>query len=202
MIERIGIDIDGVIRDIHSQLLYIYKMEYPDKIVKPIEEWTTWNICKYFPTSEKDFKEFWFKTSAYDIYLSAKQINHSSFALLKLIKNVNVSLISAQPNINTCYFTSTWLANNSILFDELHYTQEKGSIPCDIYIDDSIDQYNKITNYHSNHRIRQPIFILINKPWNQDKSGSFIRCENLLQASEYIMNNFKLNRDIEYDFKQ
>ena len=55
---KFGIDVDGVIRDVHEEIVKVYKQVYPDHSVTPVKDWYQWDISIFFPIGKGLYKFF------------------------------------------------------------------------------------------------------------------------------------------------
>lgn len=190
---RIGIDIDGTIRDIYSPLKSLAEELYNLKS-EPIYKWTNykiWNHFFYFKkgfttwTSEREneFKQFWFNSRQTEniYYLYAKPYSWTKWALDKLRKDGHkIILISAAPTKKIMKYTLNWLDYNYIPFDEIHFVEyeSKPYVECDVYLDDSPFQLS-VLYAETNGNI-----FCMNRPWNKlfktlDKNTEFHRVKDM-----------------------
>lgn len=174
---RIGIDIDGTIRDIYSPLKKIMKETFHlDSL--PISEWTDYEIWNHFwhntyEITESKFKELWFNSCKTEsIYCDEANIYRwTKWGINKLKEDGHkIILISASPNINTQLYTIRWLIGNSLHYDEIHFTEygSKKFVDCDIYVEDS--PYQLRTLYSETGSF----IYCVDRPWNK----SFTELDN------------------------
>ena len=74
---RIGIDIDGVMRDLYNPLIKKYKEIFPNKKVRPIEQWD-YKIENNFEIGEK-IRVYWFNFWANEIYFEKAKLKESKY---------------------------------------------------------------------------------------------------------------------------
>jgi uncharacterized HAD superfamily protein len=168
--KRIGVDIDGVIRNLYIPLVSYFDIYHHDVEIDPISEWTNYKIWNHFrrkgkPVDEKWFKDIWFVREAQSIYKDCAYPYPYAAESLDYIKSMGhkIVLISAQPNRLTMGLTIQWLRKRDIQFDEIHFTDydSKAKVNCDIYIEDSPYQAGKIADHYGFSSVW-----IYNQPWN------------------------------------
>lgn len=157
---RIGIDVDGVLRNLYIKLVEVYLREFPDGWCRPVSEWHQYNIDNDFSIG-KDIYDFWFNSKhTKEIYMESP-----SFSGIDIIDQIaednEIEIITNQPNPNTAQYTLQWLQNLNIPYNGLHFTKDKEFIDCDIYVDDSAEQILNLRN--ENKRVA-----VVDQPWNNN----------------------------------
>ena len=167
--KRIGVDVDGVKRDLFSRLVEVYLIYYPNHIVTPIERWTNYKVSKYFPIGEEIY-EFWFKEHPSEIYLRAKAYVGAIEMMYDLRQQGNeVIIVSKQPYKHLEDLTRTWLNLNNVPNHGIKFTQDKGEFEGDFILEDSPIDLKSIAEA----RNTKPI--CFNQPWNQDWKGKRVK---------------------------
>lgn len=161
--KRILIDIDEIIRAWCVALIDAHRLYFPEETIKIlptyyISEWSSLGTAIY---------DFAFKMAAKEICLQARPI-HGSINALNLLRKKGhyIILASAQPNMESEIYTTKWLAQFDVPFNELHYQKEKWKIPADIFIDDCVDNLIKYQETYP-----QAIILTLAKPWNSNWKG-------------------------------
>ena len=139
---RIGIDCDGVLRDLIPDIINKIKEthpEYTDKILTP----NSWNWEDWLPFwSEDETEKFVFEDHYVELFGTKANVIPSSledWPKLKKWARKNgheLVLVSAQRD-QTKELTTQWLKKYGFDFDEMHYTHHKWKIDVDVLIDDS-----------------------------------------------------------------
>ncbi len=169
-IQRIGIDIDGVVRNLYDPLISCFKQEHPKIKIDPIKEWINYKIWNHFilrgqPVDKNWFKSQWFERYAEECYLeNAFPYPYVAESLKHLkSKGYKIIFISAQPNRNCMGLTVEWLGIHKIPFNEIHFTDywSKDKVNCDLYIEDSPIQFSSLVMAH------KKVFIY-DQPWNRN----------------------------------
>jgi uncharacterized HAD superfamily protein len=173
---RLGIDIDGVIRDIYTPLLSQLSYYFPKKRWPPIEEWTNYEIWKTLKVSKEWLLTRWFDDWANTIYLLGALPYEFAKEDLALLKELyQIVLISAQPNKHTIDLTIQWLERFEIPYDELHFTtyETKSMVQVDLMVEDSPYQIDHIYlhGYPASTSLKRIQIYLMDRPWNQNIVG-------------------------------
>ena len=169
---RIGVDMDGVVRNMYHPLIHIFQTYYKNVDIDPIEKWTNYKIWNHFydengPVDEAWFKNIWFNGWAEVIYW--KQAFCYPYATEVLRKQQDkghkIIFITAQPSRYTMGLTMKFISKWAIPFDEIHFTDydSKYKVDCDVYIEDSPHQLKSLcknTHYHN--------VWVYDQPWNRE----------------------------------
>jgi len=158
---KIGVDVDGVLRDFMGKFIAIYRQDYPSNTTK-IEDVNDWNLNKFF-TETEDARQYYLDNASRIFPNAGMYPGCSDF--LRQIKELghNIIIITHQL-IGTEKYTQDWLTAYNVPYDSLVFTADKTIVDADIYIDDGlhyIDAYNKAGK-------RAVIF---DRPWNQNFAG-------------------------------
>ena len=139
---RIGIDCDGVLRDLIPDIVGLIKEKHPehaDKILTP----TSWDWEDWLPFwTEDEAEQFIFEDNSEKLFgRDSTPIKEAieDWSVLKAwaIRNGHeLVLVSAQRE-HCKDITREFLAKNGFTFDEYHFTKEKWSVDVDVLIDDS-----------------------------------------------------------------
>lgn len=182
---RIGIDIDGVIRNLHKSLRQIWLKADKKNGCLEIENWEDWNIHKYFWKESQALKynfrkkyltkdellDFWFRECAINIFMNADCEPKAKEALDLLVdNNIKIRLISAQQNFRLMKYTMDWLAwilGHNYPIEEVIFSKEKWNHNFNVIIEDSPQQIESIKSNSDTDIIK------INKPWNKQTKADY-----------------------------
>jgi 5'(3')-deoxyribonucleotidase len=163
---RLGIDVDGVLRDFDTKVMSLIKELYPDKVTSDVTH--GWD----FPNVDMDIKELaklWQETHCEEIYRDADlmPVVKEEFKLLKewgrtQKPGYQYICVTAQMPYNACH-THYWLGKHYFNFLEVHISNHKHKIDIDYLIDDSPKNYDKWVKAGRD----ETTFILIDRPYNQ-----------------------------------
>ena len=131
---RIGVDIDGVLRDFIGALTAQYKKDFPDHKVNPI---TRWDLHPFFPIGEGIY-DYVFNTRPKEIFEFGNPYPRALSAMLALTgRGHEIIYITAQSRGREVY-TLKWLLTHDFPYSGLFFTEAwKGAIDCDIFIEDN-----------------------------------------------------------------
>ncbi len=175
----IGVDIDGVVRDLYHPLVSRFRKEIPKGWINDPEVWEQYDISHENSLGSYILK-YWFEEWAYDLYNMAPAYENAIEDLYDLrLDGHKIHLISAQPNKDCEVYTTSWLKTNLVPYDSLHYIQEKWRVSCDIYVDDSPEQLIEYSD-HKKYAIKYK------QPWNKDANVGMASVSRLKYAPEAI----------------
>jgi 5'(3')-deoxyribonucleotidase len=174
---RIGIDIDGCVRDIHSKLIQVYKREMgKDHWCDEQEKWKKYEISPHFSIGDGIY-DFWFYTHAEEIYTKSLPFSDVSQISSLITFGHDIIILTDQPNPKTREYTLQWI-NEYLPYNEIHFTDKKHLISCDIYLDDSPYHLREFKN-------RMLDYVIMNRSWNQNIGGD--RVKDLTEFKEMIV---------------
>jgi 5'(3')-deoxyribonucleotidase len=164
---KIGIDVDGVLRDFDAKVMEIVKKLYPDKILS--EYTTSWDYVNV-DIDIKELSKLWRETHCEEIYREAPLISNTKEEL-KLLKEwgrtqspgYQYAIVTAQMpyNANHTYY---WLGKHHFNFLEMYISNYKHKIDVDILIDDSPKNYEKWVDAGRD----ESSYILFDRSYNQE----------------------------------
>ena len=166
---RIGIDCDGVLRDMIPCLIDSIKETHPEhseKIGNP-EAWG-WESWLPFWT-EEETEKYVFEDYFLDIFgpecPAIPEAIEDWPKLKQWARDNNHELILVSAQREHCEEPTTeWLQRWGFMFDEMHYTKHKWAIDVDVLIDDSPEKLEKF-NAES---VNQGEAICMKQSWNQE----------------------------------
>ena len=177
---RIGIDCDGVLRDLIPAIVDGIKTTHPehaDKILTP----TSWDWEDWLPFwTEDEAEQYIFEDNYLDFFgVECPPIESSIEDWPKLVKwakenNHQLILVSAQRE-NCKELTDAWLQRWGFVFDEIHYTKEKWSVDVDVLIDDSPEKLD----IFADRSVAYGRPICYKQTWNQDSQKKYITIDRL-----------------------
>lgn len=160
---RIGVDLDGVLRDILTPLCNLW--ERKTGISKTAADIVSWDLHQYMELDKAEmtadeFYKWWF--SSHFIYGAAKPIPGSQEAIATLAEKHELIVVSNQPTL----IAKRWSGGFLITyfpgrFSEVRFVSDKASVRVDALVDDGIHNL-------AGHPARHPV--LFDQPWNRDES--------------------------------
>ena len=171
---RIGVDVDGVIRDFSTDLYNVIKEHYPDYI-KPGSE----NIY-----SVEEIKRIYREEFAHNILSNGTPIKENVDYLREQInkdEHTFVAVTSQHPIC--CHHTLYWLGKYELGFSSVVFKKgrRKWQVEVDYLIDDSPNNHEAWVA----GRQMEDGFILMNQPWNKKIKTNY-RVDSIKEAMELI----------------
>lgn len=151
---RIGIDIDGTITDLHSEIIK-YGMIYNDEILgNGIKNKNAYKITEIFDWKEEDCIEFkrYFQMEILNIIKPRKDVVENLNRIKKLGHRIYIITGRKYTEMKDTYNeTLSWLKINNIPFDEFIIEEENKGKACfqnniDVFVDDSVKHLKRV-NY-------------------------------------------------------
>ena len=198
MNQRIGIDVDGVLRDFCHGLVRAIKTYHPEYIKDEYDETavptmepesgmvTDWYLENNFNCTKKDLQQIYWYDQAKWIMGNGKPFEENVRTLKNWIKHYNdiewVCVTSQKEHAR--HYTLSWLGKHELNFDKVVFAKgkDKWQVDVDYLIDDSPSNYN----YWFDGRQDEDGFILLDRPYNQHIDVKH-RVSNLREAEEIIL---------------
>lgn len=190
----VGVDVDGVLRDLVGGLTKTYVEYYPDHEVKPVTEW---GLEKFFPIGEVIYDFLWGnEMSSYDCYAKSEPYPGAVDFVrdLSRVKDVEVAIVTTQPYLLAKSMTFAWLEGYSILPHAQSVIMLSGSlkrhnIGLDILIDDCTDNLR---------RCKDTLPVCFDRPWNQDwrmspRAYSYNDCLEYVRDVVHVSPRYKVH---------
>ena len=137
---RIGVDLDGVVADFTDGWTSQYEKDFGKTISE--NDITEWGLAKPLTHFEEEV-DFWNWAKDIDgasIFRNLKTYNNAIEVLVDLsLKGHEIVIISSKPWWSI-HDTLMWLGENKIPSKEIHFTEDKWKVSCDVYIDDAPHQ--------------------------------------------------------------
>ena len=199
MKQRIGIDVDGVLRNFSLDLYNIIREHYPDYIKEgsdlctgydDSEEetpkgMTNWDLENSFNASKKEIRRIYREEHAETILKNGTPFKKNVDYLREQIKkdeHTFIAVTSQHPIC--CHHTLSWLGSQELGFSSVVFKngRKKWQVEVDYLVDDSPNNYDSWIR----GRQMEDGFILMDRPWNQ-KIKSKHRVFNLREAGGIIL---------------
>ena len=183
MKQRIGIDVDGVLRDFSLDLHKVIKEHYPTYIIDEVDtpkEMTDWDLENSFNASKHEIQRIYREEFAHTILSNGTPIAENVDYLreqIKKDKHTFVAVTSQHPMC--CHHTLYWLGKYELGFSSVVFKKgrRKWQGEGDYLIDDSPNNYYAWVY----GRQMEDGFILLDRPWNE-KVKSNCRVNNIKEA--------------------
>jgi len=178
MKQRIGIDVDGVLRDFCHGLVRAIKRYHPEYIKDEYDETTVptmepesgmvtdWYLENNFNCTKKDLQQIYWYDQAKWIMGNGRPFEENVRTLKYWMKHINkewVCITSQKEHAR--HYTLSWLGKHELNFDKVVFVKgsDKWQVDVDYLIDDSPANYN----YWKDGRQDEDGFILLDRPYNQ-----------------------------------
>ena len=184
---RIGIDCDGVLRDLIPAIVDGIKTTHPqhaDKILEP----TSWDQEQWLPFwTDDETEKYVFEDNYIDFFgplCPAIQSSVDDWIKLKRWAEDNgheLVLVSAQRE-HCEDLTDEWLDEHGFDFVERHYTKHKWSVDVDVLIDDSPEKLKKFADRSVNYGKA----ICFKQPWNESCQNDYMCIDRLSDVCDKL----------------
>ena len=194
MKKRIGIDIDGVLRDFSSDLYKVIKEHYPDYIkpgsenVYSVEEirkeMTDWDLEDNFNAPIEEIKRIYREEHAETILGKGTPfVDNVNYLREQIKKDEHTFVAVTSQHPTCCHHTLTWLGKQELGFSSVVFKKgrKKWMVECDYLIDDSPNNYRAWKDGRGGDRN----FLLYDQKWNE-KINSTNRIYNIEDAIKII----------------
>ncbi len=196
MKQRIGIDVDGVLRNFCQALVSAIKSYHPEYLKDEYDETTEpsmdggivtdWHLENNFNCSKEDLQQiFWYDQVKW-IMGNGQPFKDNVRTLKNWIKHYNdiewVCVTSQKEHAR--HHTLSWLGKHELNFNRVVFAKgsDKWQVDVDYLIDDSPSNYK----YWKDGRQDTDGFILLDRPYNQ-KIKPIHRVSNLRESEEIIL---------------
>jgi 5'(3')-deoxyribonucleotidase len=191
---RIGIDIDGVLRDFSSDLYRVIKEHYPDYIKSGSEnvysveearkEMTDWDLDNNFNAPIDEIKRIYREAYAETILANGTPfVDNVNYLREQIKKDEHTFIAITSQHPTCCHHTLTWLGKHELGFSSVVFKKgkRKWQVEVDYLVDDSPNNYNGWVQ----GRQMEDGYILMDQPWNQ-KIKTENRVTSIKEAMELI----------------
>ncbi len=165
---RLGIDLDGVVADFNRGWIQAYNDRFGAALApEMVTSWDSPLELTHFP----DMTAFWAWArdhggSSVFRYL---QPYPDAIATLRALNREghDVVVLTAKPDW-AVHDTLEWIADHRIPTREIHFTEVKHRVPCDLYLDDAPEQVEALAR----HRAGTATVCRYVRPWNTPIEGT------------------------------
>ena len=191
MKQRIGIDVDGVLRDFCHGLIRAVKSYHPEYLKDDYDESMEgglimdWHLENNLNCTKEDLQQIYWHDHAKWIMGNGRAFKENVRTLKYWIKHYNhewVCVTSQKEHAR--HYTLSWLGKHELNFDKVVFAKgkDKWQVDVDYLIDDSPTNYR----YWKDGRQDEDTFILLDKPYNQKVKAKH-RVSNLKEAEAIIL---------------
>ena len=198
MKQRVGIDVDGVLRNFCQALVSAIKTYHPEYIknddgldTPPTEEpdsgmISDWYLENNFNCTKKELQQIFWYDQVKLIMGNGKPFQENVRTLKNWIKHYNdIEWVCVTSQKEHAYhYTLSWLGKHELNFDRIVFAKgkDKWQVDVDYLIDDSPKNYE----YWKQGRQDDDDFILLDRPYNQKVKPKH-RVSNLREAEGIIL---------------
>ena len=168
---KIGIDVDGVLRNFCDGIIEVIKMDYPDYLKDGFTEITDWQLENNFNCTKKDLQEIYWYDWAHAIMGNGKPFKDNLATMRHFIDNITGTYecewvcITSQKD-HARHYTLSWLGKHELNFDRVVFAKgrDKWKVDVDYLVDDSPQNW-----HHWKHgRRTEDGYLLLDRPYNQN----------------------------------
>tara|TARA_B100000131_G_scaffold251564_1_gene245187 strand:+ start:71 stop:661 length:591 start_codon:yes stop_codon:yes gene_type:complete len=194
MKKRIGIDIDGVLRDFSSDLYNVIKEHYPDYIkpgsenVYSVEEirkeMTDWDLENNFNAPIEEIKRIYREEHAETILGNGTPfVDNVNYLREQIKKDEHTFVAVTSQHPICCHHTLSWLGKHELGFSSVVFKKgrRKWQVEVDYLIDDSPNNHEAWVY----GRQMEDGFLLLDRPWNEKVESNY-RVNNIKEAMDLI----------------
>ena len=194
---RIGIDVDGVLRDFCGSLVNVVKEKYPhylkDEFKPEVEPSldggmiTEWYLANNFSCTKKELQQIYWKDHAHTIMGDGQPMYGAIKKMYDLFdwadENGHTLVCVTSQKAEARHHTLTWLGKYGMNFDTVYFRRgrEKWKVDVDYLVDDSPNNFNAWIE----GRGMEEGFILMDAPYNQHLKSNF-RIKGLDQVKDIL----------------
>lgn len=162
---RLGIDLDGVVADFNSGWVSRYNSEFGSSLTTDqVDSWDAMGNLTHFESMGAFWR--WASSGTHgSVFRHLDPYPDALDVLNRLRSSHEIVIITAKPDW-AVHDTFAWIAERRIPTREVHITEAKWRVQCDIYLDDSPRQ---IVELHDN-RPEATVCRFV-RPWNDQVAG-------------------------------
>jgi 5'(3')-deoxyribonucleotidase len=187
VMKKIGIDVDGVLRDFCDGLTKVVREHYPQYMKDDFVEVNDWKLANNFNCTKEDLQQIYWHDYADEIMGNSNPIQGAIEQMYDLMdwaeeKGHSLVCVTSQ-KLHARHHTLSWLGKYGLNFDTVYFRKgwQKWMVDVDYLVDDSPNNFENWVR----GRGMQEGFILMNQPYNEHIKSN-CRIKELKQIKEII----------------
>ena len=162
---RLGIDLDGVVADFNAGWMVRYNEERETTLTpEHVDHWDAMVSLTDFET-DLDFWEWAKNGEGPGLFRHLPVFDDALPALNRLAVDHDIVIITTKPPW-AIHDTYAWLSDNRIPTHEVHITEKKRRVDCDVYLDDGPHNLESLVKERPDRTIVRFV-----RPWNHPVFG-------------------------------
>ena len=183
--KTVGIDVDGVLRNFHKQLLLVARILNPK--LKVTDNFSDYWLQDAIDLSREELRQICHHSHSHQVFVDAPSYESNVLFLIELMKRLpdyEWVAITAAGSYNNEHLTYKWFGKHELNFRRVIFTSgdKKPKEKIDILVDDSVENYQAWYK----RRGTNEGFLLMDRPWNQDCDANRIYNLGDLFNNEYV----------------
>lgn len=163
---RLAIDLDGVVADFNTGWTTLYNADFgTDLTPEMMDRWGAMLHITHFDTMD-DFWNWAHQGEKPGLFRHLPLYPEAKPALLDLSRNHEIVIVTAKP-LWARSETYAWIADNEIPTSEVHITEDKWKVDCDIYLDDGPTFLDALVRERADRTVCRFV-----RPWNEPVAGA------------------------------
>lgn len=162
---RLGIDLDGVVADFNVGWMERYNRQFgTDLHHSQVVKWDGLHRLTHFESMDEFWN--WASSGPPSIFRELPAFPGAVETIAELARDHRIVIITSKfdwaiPD------TLEWLAEHRVVAREIHFSWDKASVPCDVYLEDSPANLAALVAAHPDALVCRMV-----RPWNRPLEGA------------------------------
>ena len=176
---RIGVDIDDVLYPFQQELSRLLVAEGLAHCTVEAAH-PSWDFYAGWSMTRQEFWDHYHRLAEDRLLWQGECEYDTDAALYDLwARNFDIILVTARSE-RYREATESWLHDEWIRYDELHFAHDKTTVPVDMFIDDRLENYDQLDAAGVE-------VYLLNKPWNQVPGDDRRRVDTFAEFAQIVI---------------